>query len=92
MIGLESQPRRVERLVVQQVAGSAVLLNPDSGEYYGLDEVGGRVWELCDGTHSVLQIATLLAQEYDAPLATIQADVLDLLEDLAREKLVLGAA
>ncbi len=92
MIGPESQPRRIDRLVVQQVAGSAVLLNPDSGEYYALDEVGGRVWELCDGTRSVSQIATLLAKEYDAPPATIQADVLELLEDLANEKLVLGGA
>jgi len=43
--------------MMQQVEGDSVLLDIDSGEYFSLNEVGGRVWELCDGPRSIDSIA-----------------------------------
>jgi hypothetical protein len=91
MIGLESRPRRREGVLTQQSTDSLVLLSVDSGQYYALDEVGGRVWELCDGVRSVADVVSVISQEYDAPPTTIEADVLELLADLANEKLVDGS-
>jgi hypothetical protein len=90
MIGRESHPRRADRVVAQQVSGSAVLLNPDNGEYYSLDGVGERLWELCDGTRSVSDLVSLLCLEYEVSATTMEADLLELLKDLARERLVVG--
>ncbi len=83
-----SRPRRAERILKQEAEGSVVLLSVDSGGYYSLDALGGRVWDLCSGDLTVSDIAGRLEQEYDAPRATIEADLLELLSDLAREKLV----
>lgn len=94
-IDLESQPRRSEQVLARRVKpeeGAVVLLHPRSGEYYSLDEVGGAVWGLCDGAHSVREMVAILEREYDAPPATIEADVLALLADLADERLVVGHA
>jgi coenzyme PQQ biosynthesis protein PqqD len=77
-----------DRTLTQQVSGTVVLLSPDNGEYYALNEVGSRVWELCDGTRNVSDVVTTICQEYDAPAETVEADVLELIEDLIREKLV----
>jgi pyrroloquinoline quinone biosynthesis protein D len=66
-----------------------ILLNPDDGQYFTLDEVGGRAWELCDGARTIADVAAVLQQEFDAPLSVIQADVLELLDDLGRERLVI---
>jgi hypothetical protein len=74
--------------LTQQVSGTVVLLNPDNGEYYALDEVGSRIWELCDGTCRVADVVSVICGEYDAPPETIEADVLELVEDLIREKLL----
>jgi hypothetical protein len=41
---------------------SALVLN---NQAYEIDEVGLSIWELCDGNHSVEEIAELLTQEYD---------------------------
>ncbi len=90
MMRRESHPRRADRVVAQQVSGSAVLLNPDNGEYYALDGVGERVWELCDGTRSVPDLVSLLCQEYEVSATTMEVDLLELLKDLARERLVAG--
>jgi len=35
-----------ERLLVQQLNCETVILDLDSGTYFGLDEVGTRVWQL----------------------------------------------
>ena len=83
-----SRPRRAERILKQEAEGAVVLLSVDSGGYYSLDALGGRIWDLCSGDRSVAEIAVLLEHEYDAPLATIEADLVELLTDLAREKLV----
>ncbi len=88
MIGLESRPRRNEPILAKQVKDDLILLDPRNGEYYTLDEVGGRIWALCDGERTVSDIAAIISQEYDAPAETIEADVVELLRDLANGQLV----
>jgi len=89
MLTPESVPTRSQQLLTpSDASGGTVLLNLDDGQYYALDEVGGRVWELSDGSRSVREIAGALAAEYDAPEAEIQADVLELLQELMGEGLV----
>jgi Coenzyme PQQ synthesis protein D (PqqD) len=74
--------------MVQQVEGSAVLLDVDSGEYFTLNEVGGRVWDLCDGSRSVSSIAEALSAEYDVDATTALRDAGELLQTLAGAGLV----
>ena len=90
MKSLLSAPRKKEQVVSQHLNGTNVLLNLVDGQYYALDdEVGFRVWELCDGNHTVRDIVSKIALEYEAPLETIEADVLELLENFIKENLVL---
>jgi coenzyme PQQ biosynthesis protein PqqD len=81
-------PRRAEGVLARKGAEEFVLLDPESGAYFTLDEIGGRIWELCDGTRPLDEIAAILAGEYDAPREMIATDVKELIEDLARENLV----
>jgi Coenzyme PQQ synthesis protein D (PqqD) len=88
MIGAESRPLRRERVLTQRAAGTLVLLDLDGGQYYSLDEVSARVWELCDGEHGVGWIVETISAEYDAPAETIYEDVLAFLEEMLDEKLL----
>jgi len=88
MISVETRPRRAESVLAQRSADSLVLLSPESGQYYTLDEVGARVWELCDGVRSVDDVVASVHAEYDAPLDMIRSDVLELLEELHVEHLL----
>lgn len=63
-------------VVWRLVEGEVVLLNVMSGQYYSLDAVGSRVWELIPQEGAVLgTVCATLAQEFDAPLEQIQQDV-----------------
>jgi hypothetical protein len=92
MITRQSQPRQKERILSQRSKENLILLGLDDGKYYALNRVGGRVWELCDGTRTVSEIVSILCQEYAAPAATIEKDALELLGDLANGNLVVEAS
>jgi hypothetical protein len=79
---------RRDRVMAQQVEGEAVLLEINSGEYFSLNEVGGMVWELCDGTRSVAQIAGAICSEFDVEQSVALHDTSDLIESLAGAGLV----
>ena len=83
-----SRPRRRPDVLVQAAGDTVVLLTPDSGEYFTLNEVGGRIWELADGSRSVTDIASVLVAEFEAELDEVNADALELLQQLAEEGLV----
>jgi hypothetical protein len=85
---LTARLRQRERILKQEAAGTVVLLDLDSGQYFSLDGAGSRVWDLCDGRHAVAEIVGMVCGEYDAPAETIERDVLELLNDLADEKLL----
>jgi hypothetical protein len=85
---IESRPKRQEQIIVQKGSNDVLLFNMDDGSYYALNEVGNRIWELCDGTHGVAQLVGLLAKEYDAPAEIIETDVMEVLEDLRSKNLI----
>lgn len=84
----ESRPKRQAQIVVQKGAKDVLLFNMDDGSYYALNEVGHRIWELCDGTHGVAQLVSVLAKEYDAPAEIIETDIREVLEDLRSKSLI----
>jgi hypothetical protein len=65
-----------------------VLLDPSGGEYFGLDEVGARIWELLPGHPTASGLGERLTEEYDAPRERLEADAAAFLGELDRLGLV----
>ncbi len=90
---LSTQPDRrlsasSEALSTVGPTGATAILDPDSGQFYSLNEVAGRVWELLrDGT-SFRAIMDQLASEYDVAAETLAVDVERLLEQFAKAGLI----
>jgi hypothetical protein len=70
------------------VEHSAVLLNKQTNQYYMLDEVGARLWELLQDGKSLRDGYLLLLEEYEVDSSRLELDVLELLEDLKQHGLV----
>lgn len=73
---------------LQKVVNETVILAPETGNYFSLDEVGSRMIELFRQTGSIEQTVAALVREYDAPQADIKRDLLALLEDMAQQGVV----
>jgi hypothetical protein len=72
----------------REVGDETVILSFDEGTYYGLNEVGTRIWALIQEPRSVAEVCTAISEEYDVERERCEADVLELLRNLAREELV----
>ncbi|HUX87915.1 MAG TPA: PqqD family protein [Chloroflexota bacterium] len=88
MLSPQSIPRRKPGILTSQVDGSLVLLDAKGGNYFALDDVGCRIWELCDGTKTIREVALTLSEEYSAQMNEIEADIVELLGEMADENLV----
>ena len=85
---LTAQVTPREGVVFQQLHDEAVLLNLDSGLYFGLDPIGTRIWNLLAERQSLPQIVSAIMAEYDVDDEQCQADLLKLLGDLEAQGLV----
>jgi hypothetical protein len=71
--------------------GRTILLDLRRERYYGLDDVGTRVWALLKEGVDVPAIVARLGEEYDAPRERLQADVSQVLRHLAELKVIIPA-
>ena len=74
--------------VSSDLAGETVLLSMTTAHYYGLADVGARIWSLVQKPTPVSEICTMIAREYDVSPTQCQADVVRFLEELVTHGLV----
>lgn len=80
--------QRSDQVLYQEVGGEAVLLDMASEQYFGLDPVGTRIWNLLDGETGLASIHATLNEEYDADPTRIGDDLLALAQTLEQAGLV----
>lgn len=77
-------PSQVSSDLGEEVA----ILNIETGVYYGLDEVGARVWQLLQTETDVLAIRDSLLAEYEVEATQCEENLLDLMRQLNEEGLI----
>lgn len=77
-----------DEVLSQEVNGETVLLDLKGESYFGLNQVGTRVWTLLEADHSVADLVDVLYREYDTTKTELEIDVLDLLNSLHEAGLI----
>lgn len=78
-----------KNVLFQKLGNEAVLLNLSSEDYFGLDEVGSRMWEVLLEQKTIKTSLPILMAEFDVDEATLRTDLKELIEKLVTEKLIL---
>ena len=73
-----------ELIIVPLVAG----IGDTDDELYTMNETGKAIWSRLDGEKSLRTLAAELATEFSAPPGEIEKDVLGLMKELAKRKMV----
>lgn len=68
-----------------------VLLNLETGEYFGLDEVGMEMWKVLRASGDVGAARAALLEQYDVAEDVLAKDLDELIAKLAERKLLLVA-
>jgi hypothetical protein len=77
-----------EGVSAREFDGEWVVLDLAGGNYFGLNELGGIIWQDLSSGRSPSEIARLLGPKYDVDEATILRDVLALVDELISRGLV----
>lgn len=75
-------------VLVQQLQLEAVLLNINTGRYYGLDEVGTRMWTLLTTSDSIESAYSSLSREFEVDPDQLQNDLQNFVARLTEEGLL----
>jgi hypothetical protein len=70
-------------VISQEVSGETVLLDLQSENYFGLDEVGTRIWQLIKETNDLQAIFETLLAEYDVSEERLRQDLDTLLGEIS---------
>lgn len=88
MVQKESVVKASKDQVSCDLLGEAAILDLKSGQYFGLNPIGSRIWELIQEPKSVAEILSSLLSEYDVEAARCESDLLGLLDEMERKGLV----
>ena len=77
-----------DEVLFQEVSGETVLLDLASESYFGLDEIGTRIWTLLNEDASAGEMIETLLEEYEVERQTLEADVGELLGNLLEAGLI----
>jgi len=77
-----------EHVMFRELDGEAVLLNLQNEMYYGLDEVGTRMWQLLTTSDSVQAAMDTMLEEFDVSPETLEKDVAKMIKELLEQGLL----
>ena len=75
-------------VLVSDVGGESVLLNLKTEQYFGLDEVGTRMWRALTESTNIEQAYQTLLAEYDVPQQQLRQDLDELMDRLIQQGLL----
>lgn len=81
--------RRNPALVSSNLDGETVMMSIENGEYFGLDSVGSRIWELLETPITVANLVDILVDEFEVSREECEADTIDFLNQLLDKHLLI---
>ncbi len=88
VISPNATAQRRSAVVSSDLNDETVLLDLESGIYFGLNQVGASIWRLIETPRTVEQIQEELGKEYDIDRDSCSAAVQQFLAQLAAKNLI----
>lgn len=74
--------KRNEKIITSRLDDEIIMMSAESGEYYGLDPVASRIWELLENETSLTGLTEKLTEEFQVPADECLNDVNSFIEKL----------
>lgn len=81
--------RRSDDLLVSNVDSETILLSLEQNNFYGMNEVGTRIWDLLESPQSVSALCERLDDEFNVSVDKCQEEVIKFIKSLTADKLVI---
>jgi hypothetical protein len=87
-VSFESRLVQPEDVLFQELEDESILLNVTTGEYYGLNPSGHRMWAALTTSDSIRDAYEQLLASYDVPADDLKLDLIELISNLLNQRLV----
>ena len=77
-----------DTVFAQEVDGEMVLLDMESENYFGLDEVGTSIWQAMQDDADLDKVFAALLSQYEVPEDVLKSDLLHFVDKLQESGLV----
>ena len=95
-VSLDSIYAPSEDVVVRLIEGELIIIPLVSGigdfedELFTLNETGKAIWDQLDGKKTLREVVKVLSAEYVDPTGGIETDIIGLVEELQRRRMIVG--
>ena len=72
---MQTTYKRSDDMLGAAVGDELLMMSVAQGNYYSLNEVGKRIWELLERPMSLDELVAQLTEEYDVPEAACREEV-----------------
>ena len=85
-----------EDIVARSIEGELIIVPLAAGigdledELYTLNETGKAIWDRLDGKKKLREILAELSTEFEAPAGEIEKDLIGLVDELVRRKILVA--
>jgi len=79
---------RTKEVLASKMDGETIMMSIAGGSYYGMDNIGSRIWELIAEPIRVSDLCDRLMEEFDVEIDQCLADVIAFLNALGENKLI----
>ena len=88
-IGTGSIVKRNDELLFSKMDEEIVMLSVENSEYYGMNSIGARIWEIIEQPVRVEDLISVLLKEYDVDQHECENDVLLYLNELEQKNVII---
>ena len=81
--------RRNPELLSSRIDTETIMMSMHDGNYYGLNEVAGRIWEILEKEMTFSELTHRLLTEFEVDEVTCRSDVSGFLIKLEEKKLII---
>jgi hypothetical protein len=81
--------KRQSDLVFSKIDDEVIMMSIKNGEYYGLDNIGSRIWEIIEKPVTLIEIVEILKNEYEVTEEQCRSDVIGFLSALINKGLII---
>ena len=80
--------KRNPEIVHADMDDEIVMMSIEKGEYFGIDAIGSRIWEMLEGEKSIGEICAGLCASYDVDESVCRQDVIRFLENMHERNII----
>jgi len=81
--------QRKPGMLFNEIDGEVVMLSIENSEYYGMDKVGSRIWQLLENPMLFKELVNKLMDEYDIAEEQCYQDTIEFLEKMIEKKVLI---